>query len=89
MMSMSFARRTMIKSIDDHIRSCGSDSANHISFHEYLEKAPCTLEVLCSKTLRMLEMANDSQINRPGIRMTRKQLWEMPVEGRPPLRVMA
>ena len=71
------------------VKNWEKDVANHISFHEYLEKAPCTLEVLCSKTLRMLEMANDSQINRPGIRMTRKQLWEMPVEGRPPLRVMA
>ena len=71
------------------VKNWEKDVANHISFHEYLEKTPCTLEVLRSKNLRMLEMANDSQINRPGIRMTRKQLWELPVEGRPPLRVMA
>ncbi|MBS0597124.1 MAG: hypothetical protein JSR92_07200 [Proteobacteria bacterium] len=70
------------------VKNWEKDVANHISFHEYLEKTPCTMEVLRSKSLRMLEMANDSQINRPGIRMTRKQLWEMPVAGRPPLRVM-
>lgn len=70
------------------VRNWEKDVANTLSFHDYLEKTPCTMDVLRSKTLRMLEIANDSPINRPGIRMTRKQLSEMPVEGRPPLRVM-
>jgi hypothetical protein len=47
------------------------------------------MDVLRSETLRMLQMANDSQINRPGIRMSRRQLWEMSVEGRPPIRLLA
>jgi hypothetical protein len=71
------------------VRNWEKDVASAISFHDYLEKTPCTMDVLRSKTKQILEMANDSQINRPGIRMTRRQLWEMPVEGRPPVRILA
>ena len=70
------------------VKNWEKNVASTICFHDYLEKTPCTMEVLRSKTMRMLEMANDNPINRPGIHMTRKQLWEMPVEGRPPVRVM-
>lgn len=70
------------------VRNWEKDVANTISFHDYLEKTPCTLENLRPSIARALQMANDSEINRPGIRMTRKRLWEMPIEGRPPIRVM-
>lgn len=70
------------------VRNWEKDVANTISFHDHLEKTPCTLDNLRPSIARTLQMANDREINRPGIRMTRKQLWEMPIEGRPPIRVM-
>lgn len=70
------------------VRNWEKDVANTVSFHDYLEKTPCTLDNLRPSIARTLQMANDSEINRPGIRMTRRQLWEMPIEGRPPIRVM-
>ena len=70
------------------VRNWEKDVANAVSFHDYLEKTPCTLDNLRPSIARTLQMANYSGINRPGIRMTRKQLWEMPTEGRPPIRVM-
>ncbi len=71
------------------VRNWEKDVANSISFHSYFEKTPCTLDNISVNIAKALQMANDSEINRPGIRMTRKQLWAMPVEGRPAIRVLA
>lgn len=62
--------------------------ANAISVHEHLEKTPCTLGHIRPRITRMLQTANDCKISRSGISMTRKQLWEMPVDGRPSIRLM-
>jgi hypothetical protein len=70
------------------VRNWEKDVANSISFHSYFEKAPCTLDNVSVKLAKALQMANDGEINRPGVRMSRKQLWEMPVENRPPIRYM-
>ena len=70
------------------VRSWEKDVANTIICHDYLEKTTCTLDNLRTNIARTLQRAHDSEINRRGIRMTRKQLWEMQVEGQPPVRVM-
>lgn len=70
------------------VRNWEKDVANTVSFHDYLEKTPCNLDNLRASIVPMLQTANDRVINRRGIRMTRRQLWEMPAEGRPPIRVM-
>jgi hypothetical protein len=70
------------------VRNWEKDIAMALSFHTYLEKTPCTMANLAPGLSRLLIQANDRQINRPGIRMTRKQLWEMPVDDQPALRTM-
>lgn len=71
------------------LRNWEKDLANTISFQRYLEKSPCTLDNIDVIVTEALQMANDREINRLGIRMTRKQLWERTVEGQPPIRRMA
>ncbi|MBB4844328.1 hypothetical protein HNP55_002864 [Paucibacter oligotrophus] len=70
------------------VRTWENDVANSISLHSYLEKTPCTLDNISVNLAKALRMANDGEINRPGVRMSRKQLWGMQVENRPPIRYM-
>lgn len=70
------------------VRNWEKDVASAVSFHDSLENTPCTMGVLCSKTMQIMEMSNGNRINRPGVRLTRQQLWERAVEGRPPIRPM-
>lgn len=68
------------------VRNWEKDVASTMSFHDYVEKTPCTLESIAPRIAQSLVMANEREINRMGVRMTRRQLWEMPVVGQPPLR---
>lgn len=70
------------------VRNWEKDVANSISFHNHLEKTPCTLDNISVHLTKSLQIANDSDINRPGIRMTRKQLWVTSLAGQPPIRSM-
>jgi hypothetical protein len=68
------------------VRNWEKEIANTIGFHNFREASPCTLAALSQYITRMLDHANGREINRPGIRMTRKELWEQPTAGRPELR---
>lgn len=70
------------------VRNWEKEVANSISFHNHLEKTPCTLDNISVQLSKSLQIVNDSDINRPGIRMTRKQLWEKSLAGQPPIRSM-
>lgn len=65
------------------VRNWEKDVASVVSFHNYLEKTPCTAANIAPGLARALEFANDREINRPGVRLSRKQLWCLPVEGKP------
>jgi hypothetical protein len=59
-----------------------------MSFHEYLEKEPLTLDNMDACIAQTLQLANSREVNRGSNRLNRKQLWEMAVENRPPTRLM-
>jgi hypothetical protein len=70
------------------VRNWEKELANNIGFHNFAKKTPYTLDNIFADIDTVLERANEREISRPGIRMTRKQLWEMPIEGRPPVRAL-
>lgn len=71
------------------IRNWEKDLATCIRFRNFLGKSLCTLDNIDAVAAETLQKAHDRKINRrPGIRKTRQQLWEMAVEGRPPVRLM-
>lgn len=70
-----------------HIKNWEKDIVSAVQFDTFLTKAPCTLESLSKSIRYALVHGNEQEINRPGVHLSRREIWENPQSGKPALRL--
>jgi hypothetical protein len=72
-----------------HVKNWERELAFTVRSYEYRYGKPCTLDDLQNSIANTLNEANKREILRNGARMTRRQLWELEIDGRPAIRPFA
>lgn len=66
-----------------HIKNWEKDIASAMMFDAFSTKAPSTLDSLSKSIRYALVSGNDQKINRPGVHLSRKEIWENQSSGKP------